>query len=420
MTGAGVMRVGVNLCWVVPGVVGGSEDLLVGWLTALATHPDVAGPAPRVELTVFGSAALAEAHPVLRSAFRYVTAPVQGTLRGLRVLTETTWLAAQSRRRRLDVVHQAGGVVPPLHPGRNALTVHDIQPLELPQHFSPIKRRYLALALPRSVRAADVVIATSTFVVDGLVGRLGADRSRCHVVAPVLRTSAGPPLEGPRMEVAELEAVRARHGIGAHYVLYPAVAYPHKNHRVLYEAMRRLPDRLDAQLVLTGGDGPLDTWLAGFVADHGLEPRIRRLGRVPEADYVALLTAADALVFPSRYEGFGLGAFDALAVGTPVVAADIAPLREVLGPDGVVLDPDDPAAWAAHIAELTGDAASRAAAAARSVARARSFSGRRSADALLGAYRAAAGAAPGPVQAVRSQRPGPVRPDTAPERNEPT
>lgn len=419
MTGAGVLRVGVNLCWVVPGVVGGSEDLLVGWLGALATHPDVAGPARSVDVTVFGSAALAEAHPVLRGAFRYVTTPVQGTRRGLRVLTETTWLAAQSRRRRLHVVHQAGGVVPPLHPGRNALTVHDIQPLDLPQHFGPIKRRYLAQALPRSVRSADVLIATSTFVVDGLVGRLGADRSRCHVVAPVLRPAAGPP-EGTRTELAQLEEVRARHGIGAHFVLYPAVAYPHKNHRVLYEAMRQLPEHHDAQLVLTGGDGPLDTSLAGFVAEHGLAPRIRRLGRVPQEDYVALLSAADALVFPSRYEGFGLGAFDALAVGTPVVAADIAPLREVLGPDAVVVDPDDPVAWAAHIIELTGDAGSRAAAAARSVARARSFSGRRSADALLAAYRAAAGAAAGPGQPVRSHRPGPVRPDTAPEHNEPT
>jgi glycosyltransferase involved in cell wall biosynthesis len=404
------LRVGVNLCWLVPGRVGGSEDLLVGWLSALAAHPAAGspagaggrGPAP-LEVTVFGPPDLAEAHPVLAEAFRFVAAPVGGRAKSLRIVTESTWLAAQRRRYRLDVVHHAGGVVPFVHPGRVVLTVHDIQPLDLPENFSPLKRRYLALMLPRSVRAADLLVLTSGFVTDRLVARLGADRARCVVVPPV------PPPVSPPPPADEL---RARYGLGRRWVLYPAVPYGHKNHRVLYEAAALLPDGLDLHIVLTGGEGPEDEALArSTVAGPG--GVVRRLGRVPRRDYDGLLAHAEALVFPSTYEGFGLGAFDALGRGVPVVAADIAALAEVLGPEAVLVDPHDARAWAARITEIATDPTRRAALAEASTRRAAWFSARRSADRLADAYRTAAGSQPGsPAQPAAGSQPGSPEPSS--------
>ena len=383
----GPLRVGINLCWLVPGVVGGSEDLLIGWLRALADHPacDPATPdATRLELTIFGPASLGDAHPDLRHVGCFVAAPVQGRAKPLRVATEATWLALQQRRRRLEVMHHAGGVVPLLHPGKSVLTVHDIQPLDLPENFSAIKRRYLAGMLPRSVRAADIIVATSAFVVDRLVERLGADRDRCRVVLPALRAAPAAATES-----AEL---RVRYRLGKHYVLYPAVAYAHKNHRVLYEALRQLRDEqseADVQLVCTGGAGPLDTELADFVDRHRLHHAIRHLGRVPQTDYEALVAAADALVFPSRYEGFGLGAFDALAAGRPVLVSDAPALIEVVGRHGARIACDDAAAWAQQIALVCSSPQRRAELAAASAARAGCFDAHRSAAGLLAAYRAA-------------------------------
>lgn len=401
------LRVGVNLCWLVPGRVGGSEDLLVGWLTALAEHPAALDPASgpaALDITVFGPAELAEAHPVLAGAFRFVAAPVGGRAKSLRVVTESTWLAARSRRLGLDVLHHAGGVVPIVHPGRVVLTVHDIQPLDLPANFSALKRRYLGLMLPRSVRAADLLVVTSEFVAGRLVDRLGADRARCRVVPPV------PPPVTPPPPADEL---RARYGLGRRWVLYPAVPYGHKNHRVLYEAARLLPDGLDVQIVLTGGPGPQDETLARLAA-AGPDGVIRRLGRVPRRDYDGLLAHAEALVFPSTYEGFGLGAFDALGRGVPVVAADIGALAEVLGPEAVLVDPHDPAAWAARITELVTDPARRTALAQASSRRAAWFSARRSAEGLADAYRTAAGSQPGsPTPPAAGSQPGSPEPSSS-------
>src|SRR5262245_58263051 len=96
-------RVGVNLTWLVPGVVGGSEEYLVRSLLALpATAP--------VEVTVFGLDALPAAHPDLAGRFELVTLPLRGRLKSARVAAETSWLAVEAHRRRLDVVHHGGGV----------------------------------------------------------------------------------------------------------------------------------------------------------------------------------------------------------------------------------------------------------------------------------------------------------------------
>ena len=409
------LRVGVNLCWLVPGVVGGSEYLLVDWLRAVAEHPSGTArsvTAQPVELTVFGPAALAEAHPFLADAHRFVAAPVQGRAKALRILTESSWLVAQQRRLGVRVIHHAGGVVPPVHAGRIVLTVHDIQPLDLPEHFSALKRRYLAALLPPSVRAADLIVTTSGFVVDRLVERLGAERERCRVVHPVLhrRRRAG------RAEGAG-SVIRARLRLPERYVLYPAIAYPHKIHRVLLDALALIGDRADVHLVLTGADGPLDGELAARAAAAGVADRVHRLGRLERNDFEAVVDGADALVFPSTYEGFGLGAFDALGAGAPTIAAAIPPLIEVLGADAALVDPHDAAAWADQLVELATSPERRARLASLSAARAGCFDAHRSAQGLLDAYRDACHT-PRRSRAMRRPVPAPAVPSPPPDPSE--
>ncbi|MGE3361593.1 MAG: glycosyltransferase family 4 protein [Acidimicrobiia bacterium] len=397
------LRVGVNLCWLVPGVVGGSEYLLVDWLRAVAEHQaDRRRPRPAlpVAITVFGSGDLRDAHPFLAEAFRFVVAPVGGRAKPLRVGVEASWLPLQQRRLGLSVLHHAGGVVPPVHTGRIVLTVHDIQPLDLPEHFSAVKRRYLAALLPPSVRSAELIVTTSAFVVDRLVERLGAERDRCRVVAPVLHRRSAP-------DAARVAEVRSRLGLPEHYVLYPAIAYPHKNHRVLLDALALLHRRGGPagalHLVLTGAPGPLDAELDAAARAAGIAAAVHRLGRLARTEFEAVVAGADALAFPSTYEGFGLGAFDALAAGAPTVAADIPPLREVLGPDARLLDPHDPPAWADALERVATSDAHRRELASASVARAGCFDAARSAQALLDAYRDAHLGRPQPSR--RSPRP---------------
>jgi alpha-1,3-rhamnosyl/mannosyltransferase len=385
-----VTRVGVNLLWLVPGVVGGSEEYLVRSLLALAA----AGPVD-LDVTVFGLDGLADAHSDLAAAFPLVIAPLRGRRKALRVVAESSWLAAEVRRRRLEVVHHGGGVVPLVHPGRTVLTIHDLQPLAFPERFGVLKRRYLALMLPRSARAADVIVTSTAFVRDSVVDRLGADRGRCRIVPPCL-----PPVLGANPSLAAADAagarlladVRRRHGIGERYFLYPAITYVHKDHAVLLEALARLggPEQGGIELVLTGGAGDAEDAVADRIVRLGLGHRVHRLGRVPRAELDALLAGALAMVFPSRYEGFGLPVLEAMAAGVPVAVADATALGEVVGGAGLRLAPGEPSAWAEAMADLAGQPELRSRLSAAGRAHAADFGPAPTAHALAEAYRAAA------------------------------
>ncbi|MDH4143759.1 MAG: glycosyltransferase family 4 protein [Acidimicrobiia bacterium] len=370
--------VGVNLLWLVPGVVGGSEEYIGSSLRALAEHP----PAD-LAVRLFALDAFRDAHADLVEAFPTSTLALRGRLKSARVAAESTWLAGAARRARVEVMHHAGGVVPFGSPRPSVVTIHDIQPLDLPENFSTLKRRYLGAMLPRAARQAEIVAVSSRFVAGTVVERFGLDPARVRVVPPCLT---------PRAEGAAPADVAARRGISRPYVVYPGITYPHKNHRVLIDALARFRSpRLE--LVLAGGEGSEEGALAEAIDGAGLRDRVHRVGRIPRAELDALIGASSGLVMPSRYEGFGMPVLEAMAVGVPVVVADRASLPEVGGDAVLRLDPDDVGAWASALAELaTGRGpAVRAARSGKGRSRAASYDPERTAKALAAAYRAAAG-----------------------------
>lgn len=348
------VAVGVNLLWLVPGVVGGSEDYTVGLLEALVDHGT--GPRP----TLFVNRRFADHHAGLCAAFPVVVAPVSGSSKALRIMADNLWLPRQLRRRGIAVVHHGGGLVPfvdrgPIAPGARVLAVHDLQPLELPGNFSVVKRWFEAVAIPWSVRHADVVATLSHQVTDRIATVFDVPTGALTQVPPgPERAAAGmAPPEVPPGDVAE------RLGLtDGPWFVYPAITYPHKNHTVLVDAMATVVDaRPDARLVLTGGPGPAEADVAAAIA--ALPPaaaaRVVRAGRVPSADLVALYRGATAVVFPSRFEGFGLPVVEAMRLGCPVVVASTPALVEQVGDAAIVVEPDDAAGWAAAMVALCDD-----------------------------------------------------------------
>jgi glycosyltransferase involved in cell wall biosynthesis len=111
------------------------------------------------------------------------------------------------------------------------------------------------------------------------------------------------------------------------------------------------------------------------------------LGTVSDDQLLALYQEATALVYPSRYEGFGLPVLEAMACGTPVIASRAASMPEVLGEAGVLLDPDDTPGWAQAIANVVTDEGLRARMRTAGVARAREFTWARTARLTLAVYR---------------------------------
>ena len=337
-----------DLCWSEPAVlrsgqVGGSEDYAVRLLSAIP--PD--GP---VRLTLFAPRMFAKVNPELAERHEVVT-PRVGRLRPLRVLIENTWLAAQCRRRELDVVHHFGGTVPFVGVKPAVVTVHDLQPLDHPKRFGLVKRLYLRVMLPWSVRRAETIVTVSEFCRSRLVERLKVDPQRVAVVpAPVDTSSAD----------SDMPLAAAAPDLASPFVLYPALTYPHKNHEVLLRALALLAaEGVDVALVVSGGPGPLDSKLDHLADKLGVGGRWHRLGRIPRAVLDGLYRQAVAMVFPSKYEGYGLPVVEAMVRGCPVLAADAGALPEVVGSGGRLVDPDDAELWAWAIGELVGDTDAR-------------------------------------------------------------
>jgi glycosyltransferase involved in cell wall biosynthesis len=338
-------RVGVNLTWLQPGVVGGSEEYTVRLLEAAAPLLP-----PWLGLRLYGRPDLAEAHPDLTVAHEWVEAPVPPGGRFGRVAQEATWLASRSRDD--DVVHHAGGTVPVRRPGPALVTVFDLQPLELPDNFGPVKRRWLASSLPRAVAAAELVLCLSQHTADRLNELLAVPLAKLRVVpyGHVMPGSAGPaPAAAPARAVDP-----ARFG---RYVLFPAIAYAHKRHIDVVRLLARLgPDLADVTAVFTGrADGPELPAVLAEAERLGVAHRVHVLGRVPTPDLEALYRSAEALVYPSAYEGFGLPVVEAMSLGCPVVVSDAGPLPEVVGEAGDVCPVGDVDALAAAVTRVVGD-----------------------------------------------------------------
>ena len=369
--------IGVNLCWMVAGEVGGSESYLTRVLAGVAEQP------PGFDYRLFVLPAFAAAHPDLAARFPLDVAPVTGNRRSLRVAAEATWLANRARRAGVDVMHHGGGTVPPGPRRRTVLTIHDLQYLTYPEFFSSTKRRYLDAVMPRSARRTDVVVTPSTFVKETVVEHLGFPAERIQVVP--IPAELHPPAPAPADEV------RARYGLGERpFFLYPAITYPHKNHLVLVEAMSAVVDRHpEAALVLTAGSAGAESALEAEIFRRNLAGHVRRTGRVGAADLERLYLDATALVMPSRYEGFGAPVVEAMQRGCPVVAADVTALPEIVGDAGILIDPGDAAAWADAMCLLLDDEQARADLAARGRDRVRAFAADRAAAALEDAYRRA-------------------------------
>ncbi|MET0145978.1 MAG: glycosyltransferase family 1 protein [Ilumatobacteraceae bacterium] len=366
------LSVAVNLLWCLPGGVGGSEEYLARQMVGLADA------APTIRARAFVVPGFVAAHRDVAARHEVVVAGFDARRRTRRVIAEATWLTARTRG--FDVVHHGGGTVPPRSPRPVLLTIHDLQYRTYPQYLSPLKRQYLRVAIPRSVRRAATVAVPSEYVRGTVIDAFGGDPDRVVVVPHGVDPD---PTAGEHRH-----EVRIRYGLGERrYVLYPAITHPHKNHRFLLELLAGPWSDPDLVLVLLGGRGLAEDDVVASIETLGLSERVLRPGRVPDADRDGLIAGAEALVFPSEYEGFGAPVLEAMALATPVVCSDRAALPEVAG-DAALVRPLDRDAWADALDDVAEQRDCLAAAGRRRAARFTTFeSGARLAE----AYRRCAG-----------------------------
>jgi len=323
-----MLAVGVNLLWCRPGQVGGSEEYLARQLVGLAAV------APEIRGRLVVPPAFPEAHPELVERFAIVVGPeATRARRSSRLLAEARSLPSMLGE--VDVVHHAGGTLP-ARTGRTrrqrtptVLTIHDIQYLRFPEYFSAARRTYLRLRLPASARQADVIAVPSEFVKGTVVDAYGVDVAKVLVVPH----GVDPPAAG---EVGDPDELRRRYGLGGRRVLvYPAITHPHKGHGFLINLLAGPWSDPDLVLLLLGGQGAAEEAVAQAIRDAGITARVVRPGRVPDADRDGLIALADALVFPSEYEGFGAPVLEAMSLAdAPRSSPPRDPAARLLTPTG--------------------------------------------------------------------------------------
>lgn len=268
-------------------------------------------------------------------------------------IREIVVLGRAADRAKLDLFHAPHYVVPftrvPF-----VVTIHDLIHLRNP---NPIARLYARQMIGRAVRRSRRVLTVSEAVKREIVTTFGCADD--HVI--VTPNGVGAPFSGSG------PAAEGR------YFLYVGNDKPHKNVEVLVDAFAQIHG---ATLVLTGGA------FKRFKSREGVVVT----GFVDDAELAALYRGAIALVMPSREEGFGLPALEAMASGCAVITSNAAALVEITG-DAALHVEEDAASLAVAMTRVASDETLRSALASRGIARASEFTWTRCAELTRAAYR---------------------------------
>jgi len=261
-------------------------------------------------------------------------------------------------------------------------TVHDLSQLHVPQKYDALRMFYIMRVLPRMMRRLTRVISVSESTRRDLESFARVDHGRIRVI------HNGADLERftTRDRDAAKSAITAALGLPRDFVLYIArLEHPGKNHVRLLEAFAALKrdTALPHKLVLVGSRWSGAELIDAKVKELGLESVVIFPGFVPNETLPSLYTAADAFVFPSLFEGFGIPVLEAMACGTPVCASNTSSLPEVIGDAGLLFDPLDTHAMTAALRRVLTDAPLRERLVAAGLAQASRFTWDGAAAAVL-------------------------------------
>ena len=369
------MHVGLNLVYLVPGETGGMETY------ARELIPRLVRERPGLRLTAFVNREAAEAGGgPWGELIPSVTIPVRARNRIEWVRGEQQYLPRAAALHGVDLMHSLASTAPAWGPFRRVTTIHDVMYRVHPEAHFGLRTLGMRALVPLAARRSDRIIAISEATRRDVERYLGADPGRIDVVpeGTGATTGAAPEAAG---------ALRARHALGERAVVLSVSAKrPTKNLARLLDALALIPPERRPVAVLPGYPTPYEAELRDHAAAAGVADDVRWLGWVGDAELEGLYALADAFVFPSLYEGFGLPVLEAMQRGVPVACSDSSSLPEVAGDAALMFDPRDPPAIAAAIEAILGNPAEAELMRAAGRARAERFTWTAAARGTLASY----------------------------------
>lgn len=283
------------------------------------------------------------------------------------------WMAArvswECLAARPDLLFVPSQGLPLLCPRRTVTTVHDVGALFAGDLYAPEAARRLRRVTADQARRADLLLTPSSFTRDEVIATYGTEPSRV-VSTPLAPAVTSYPSPGSGEGMGEVRAMpfflsvgRVERKKGTADLVHAFTAF---------KAARPADDPFELLLVGPPGYGHEDADAA--IASSPARGQVRRLGYADSAEVARLLASATAFAFPSRYEGFGMPLLEAMRSGTPVIASDIPPHREVAGEAALLVPSGDVGALAAALGRVADDGALRARLVEAGQARAAAFS----------------------------------------------
>jgi glycosyltransferase involved in cell wall biosynthesis len=295
-------------------------------------------------------------------------------------------LAEESVRDKLDLFH---GLSFELPTGiektgiRTVVNIHDLIFVKYPALYKSIDRKVYEYKTRISSRSSDAVITISQQTKDDLCHYTGINPDKVHVIYPSCSDRFRQEL---RLEA--LNFVLSKYSINPPFVLFVSSITERKNLKTLVRALGLIRNKTDVALVVAGkGKGPYLKAVKDTIAELQLERRVHFIGHVDDDDLPALYKAASVFAYPSFYEGFGLPVIEALASGTPVLAATGSCLEEAGGEGALYIDPQDEKEMAEKLYALLTDAELRYTLCEKGKIHADKFTPLNSRDSLLKLYK---------------------------------
>lgn len=302
-----------------------------------------------------------------------------------RIVWEQAVLPVAARADQLDLLHCPVNIRPLALTVPAIITIHDLAFLRFARSHHPLKRLYLSAMTGWSARHSAHVITVSEATRRDVIQLLKVSPRRVTTV----HNGVGEEFKPAGAD--ELAAFRRTKQITGRSILYVGTLEPRKNLPMLLEAFAQLvaqSEFSDVTLYIGGSKGWYYDAIFGTAERLGLAQggRVRFLGRVPNEELPLWYNSATVFAYPSFYEGFGLPALEAMACGTPVVAAGTSALPEVVGNAGLILDPAAVGAWAEGLGNMLTNSQLRAQMSAKAKLQAARFSWERCALGTIEVY----------------------------------
>jgi glycosyltransferase involved in cell wall biosynthesis len=376
-----IMRIGINLLGLLPGMIGGVETYIRGLLNGLSrvdTDNEYVIFANRENWATFNG---------LPENFKLVRCDFSGrwTIPSLfltRVLGEQLYLPRRAGQERLDVLHSPLDTTPLVAPCATVMTLHDLNFDAVPEATTALRRRIAKSLVRTCARKATAVVTVSEFSRREIIRDMGLSPKRVEVVynAPGRDRCANE---------HQWSALARKFNLALPYVIAFSSLNPHKNLGRLIAAFANLQPQCKWQLLIVGHLPTRGDSLRDLAVKHGVERWVIFSGYLGDGDVTLALQHARLLAFPSLYEGFGIPVIEAMNMGVPVACSNAAALPEVAGGAALLFDPCSAEEISAALSRLLTDGSLRESLIAAGYNNARRFSWTRSAEQMVAVYQRA-------------------------------